>query len=417
MDKLIVEGPANLSGSVKISKAKNAYLPILCGVLLSDKPVHLRELPNLSDIRTIKKILSNLGVIIEEGDNVTTFDASGVNSQEVTYDIVKTMRASITVMGALLSRFGKAVVSLPGGCAIGTRPIDIHLANFEKMGAVIDVKGGYVYAEVKELRGARLPLRFPSVGATENLMMAAVFAKGKTVIENAAREPEVVDLANFLKAMGANITGEGSSKIEIEGVDQLKEVDYTAIGDRIEASTYMMAALATNSEITVEGFDPKHLDFVLTILGEMGAKYELLPNGIHILKSKLREAQVETAPYPRFPTDIQAQMMALMTQVEGQSILTENVFENRFMHVPELQRLGADISLQGKSAIIKGGRKLMGAPVMCTDLRASASLIIGALAAHGTSEILRVYHLDRGYEKLEEKLSGLGVSIRRHSSN
>jgi UDP-N-acetylglucosamine 1-carboxyvinyltransferase len=415
VDKLIIEGGKELSGSVKISKAKNAYLPILCGVLLSDKPITLRELPNLSDIRTIKKILQNLGVKIEETGQGTLFNAAEVTSHEVTYDLVKTMRASITVMGSLLSRFGKAVVSLPGGCAIGTRPIDIHLANFERMGAEIEVKGGYVYAHAKKLKGARLPLRFPSVGATENLMMAAVLAEGKTTIENAAREPEVIDLANFLIAMGAKIEGAGTSHIEIEGVKELKPVDYTAIGDRIEASTYIMAALATNSQVDVLGFDPSHLDFVIVTLEAMGAKFETLENGLRVHKSTLKEVKVETAPYPRFPTDVQAQMMALMTQIEGTSILTENVFENRFMHVPELKRLGADISLEGKAAIVKGKTPLTGAPVMCTDLRASASLVIGALAANGASEILRVYHLDRGYEKLEEKLSGLGASVRRES--
>lgn len=413
MDKLIIEGPCKLKGDVHISRAKNAYLPILAAVILSKKPIHLKNIPPLNDIQTMMKLLQKLGVEISVKDNITTFDAKNLSSFEATYDLVKTMRASIFVLGPLLVRCAEAKVSLPGGCAIGTRPIDIHLTNLEKMGAQITIQSGYVHAKASPLKGARLPLSFPSVGATENLMMAASLAQGTTTIENAALEPEIDDLAHFLNKMGAKITGIGTSTLVIEGVKEFHEVEYEAIGDRIEAATYIMGALMTGSDIRVLDFKPLHLDFVIEKLKDMGATIETLDNGVHIKPSKLKAANFDTAPFPGFPTDAQAQMMALLTQVEGVSLVTENIFENRFMHVPELNRLGADIWLKGKTAQIKGGTKLTAAPVMCTDLRASAALVLAALVATGETHIQRVYHLDRGYEKLEEKFRKLGAKIQR----
>lgn len=414
MDKLIVKGPNTLSGSVSISRAKNAYLPILAAVLLSDKPIHLKNIPELQDIKTMIKLLTMLGVDVSKNGNITTFNAKNLKSHEATYELVKTMRASIFVLGPLLARLHKAKVSLPGGCAIGTRPIDIHLVNLEKMGAKIELNSGYVEALCDSLKPVHLTLSFPSVGATENLMMAAVFTKGETIIENAALEPEIDDLAHFLNSMGAKVSGIGTSKIHVVGVESLNETTYEAIGDRIEASTYLMAALACNSEVTITDIKPVHLDFVIEVLRKMGATIETTENSIKVLKHQgLKGCTVDTAPFPGFPTDAQAQLIALCTLVNGPSIITEHIFENRFMHVPELVRLGADITLKGKSAIINGGKKLTSAPVMCTDLRASAALVIAALAAHGDTEVQRVYHLDRGYEKLEDKLRALGAKIER----
>ncbi len=413
MDKLIISGPCTLSGTVRISRAKNAYLPILAAVLLSDKPIHLKNIPDLQDIKTMIKLLSNLGVQVSKNGDTTTFDASTLNSHEATYDLVKTMRASIFVLGPLLARLGKAKVSLPGGCAIGTRPIDLHLTNLEKLGCIINLNAGYVEAYVTKMQPGALRLDFPSVGATENLMMAAVFTDGVTIIENAALEPEIDDLAHFLNAMGAKISGIGTQKIEVTGVKQFHEVTFEAIGDRIEAATYMMAALATGSNITIEGANPKHLQYAIDVLKKMGARIETNDSAITVYKSELKGCQVDTAPFPGFPTDAQAQLIALCTQVKGISVVTENIFENRFMHVPELIRLGADITLKGKMAVIEGGEPLTAAPIMCTDLRASAALIIAALATNGDTELQRVYHLDRGYEKLEEKFSQLGAKIKR----
>jgi UDP-N-acetylglucosamine 1-carboxyvinyltransferase len=413
MDKLHIEGPCQLSGNVKISRSKNAYLPILVAALLSSKPVHLKNLPDLRDIKTILKLLEKLGVKISRNGNITTLDSSNITSYEALYDMVKTMRASILVLGPLLARFKTAKVSLPGGCAIGTRPIDIHLTNFEKLGAKITLQGGYVEAQTEGLKGATLVLKFPSVGATENLMMAAVFTEGVTIIENAALEPEIVDLGNFLIKMGAKISGHGSSNITIEGVKELNEAEYEAIGDRIEAATYIMAGLITNSSIKVEGFDPRHLDAVLNVLSDMGAKLEIGKDFVIVKPSELKGAKVETSPFPGFPTDAQAQLMALALKAQGSTIITEKIFENRFMHAPELQRLGANIFLKGNTAIIEGKSDLKGAPVMCTDLRASAALVLAALASEGTTEIDRIYHLDRGYEKMEEKLLQIGAKIKR----
>lgn len=412
MQKLIVQGPAKLNGEVKISRAKNAYLPILAAVLLTDKRVRLKNLPALRDINTMMELLSNLGVKITKEGEYTAFDASQLQSHEATYELVKTMRASIFVLGPLLSRLKKAKVSLPGGCAIGTRPIDIHLTNLEKMGAKITLNAGYVEADAPNLKGVKLPLNFPSVGATENLMMAAVFAEGTTIIENAALEPEIDDLANFLNSMGAKVSGIGTNKLKIEGVSELFETDYEAIGDRIEAATYIIAGLATNSSVKVSNFNPAHLEYVLDKLIEMGAKLEIGKDFVQTSPSTLKGTKIETAPFPGFPTDAQAQMVALCVLVDGTSIISENIFENRFMHVPELIRLGANIDQQGSSLFIHGNSKLVAAPVMCTDLRASAALVIAALASEGETKIDRIYHLERGYENLSEKFSKLGANIK-----
>ena len=414
MDKLLIKGPAKLEGEVTISNAKNAYLPILAGVLLTDKPVHLRRIPNLRDIRTMNRLLENLGVKVDKQGEMTSYDSSNITSYEATYDLVKTMRASICVLGPLLARFQTAKVSLPGGCAIGTRPIDLHLENLKKLGAEITIESGYVEAKSNgRLKGTHLVLGFPSVGATENLMMAAALAEGETVIENAALEPEVSDLANFLNSMGAKISGIGTKKLVIEGVESLGGTEYEAIGDRIEAATYIIGGLMTRSKVTVKNFVPTHLEFVLEKLQEMGAQMDIHEDGVTVHPSDLDGSHVDTAPFPGFPTDVQAQMLALFTQVKGTSLITEHIFENRFMHVPELCRLGADITLRGKNAIINGGKKLKSAPIMCTDLRASAALVLAALCAEGETEVRRVYHLDRGYENLDEKLKNLGVEIQR----
>ncbi len=417
MDKLIINGPAKLSGEIHISRAKNAYLPILAGCLLSKERIRLKNIPELRDIKTMLSLLEKLGTQITQEGEWTELYTPTLASFSATYDLVKTMRASIFVLGPLLAREGKAEVSLPGGCAIGTRPIDLHLDNLKKMGAKIDLKGGYVRAEASSLKACTLPLAFPSVGATENLMMASVFTSGTTIIENAAMEPEIEDLGNFLNSMGAKVKGHGSSRIEIEGVEHLSATEYEAIGDRIEAGTYLMAALATGSEITLTGINFKYIDFVIEKLREMGANIETSDNSITVKQSTLSGTKVETAPYPGFPTDLQAQMMALMTTAKDSSIIVENIFENRFMHVPELIRMNALIDLEGRSAFIKPSPGLSAAPVMCTDLRASAALIIAALAAEGETEIQRVYHLDRGYEKLDQKFLKLGASIKRVNSN
>jgi len=414
MDKLIIEGPCELTGVVNISPAKNAYLPILAAIILTDKPVRLLNIPDLLDIKTMLKLLSNLGVEIKKEGNATIFNAKNLTSHEATYDLVKTMRASIFVLGPLLARLKKAKVSLPGGCAIGTRPIDIHLENLEKMGVQINLQHGYVEASTEKLKPASMTLSFPSVGATENLMMASVFTIGETVIENAAREPEIDDLAHFLNAMGAKISGMGTSRIVIQGVEELQATTYQAIGDRIEAATYVMAALATNSELKIKNINPTHLDFVLQTVEKMGAKIECSDQCITVKKhSGLKAVRIDTAPYPGYPTDAQAQLMALCAFVEGTSSITENIFENRFMHVPELMRMGVDVTLKGHTALVHGGKKCTGAPVMCTDLRASAALVIAALGAQGRSDISRIYHLDRGYENLVEKLKNCGAKIRR----
>lgn len=418
MDKLLVNGPVKLSGSVHISSAKNATLPILVAALVCPYPVKFVGIPDLMDVGTILKLLQSMGVKLEKNGDEYTLDATTLENQHADYSLVKTMRASVLVLGPLLARFGVASVSLPGGCAIGARPVDIHLMGLEKMGAVIQIENGYIKAHAEKLKGAVIKLPFPSVGATENLMMAAVLAEGETVIENAAMEPEIDDLAHFLMAQGVKIEGEGTSRITIHGMDikKLKPQNkpYRVIGDRIEAATFIIAGIMTKGEIKVEGFNPKHLTNVLETLEKMGAKFEVGEDFVKVLKSDyLKGCVVETAPYPGFPTDVQAQMMALMSVAEGNSIMTETIFENRFMHVPEMARMGTQITLKGNSAVIEGVSSLNAAPVMCTDLRASAALILCALISNGQTEIQRVYHLDRGYERIGEKLSKLGAPIER----
>ncbi|MCB9061248.1 MAG: UDP-N-acetylglucosamine 1-carboxyvinyltransferase [Halobacteriovoraceae bacterium] len=413
MDKIIIKGGKKLTGHVRVSCAKNAYLPLMAAVLLSDKKICFKNLPELADIRTMNKLLEKLGVHTNSDENKTCYDCTKISKYEATYDLVKTMRASILVLGPLLARFKQAKVSLPGGCAIGTRPIDIHLSNLEKMGAEITIEGGYVSAKTDGLIGADLTLSFPSVGATENIMMAAVYANGPTTIRNAAREPEIRDLGDFLNLLGAKVEGAGSSIVTITPATSINEVVYEAIPDRIEACTYIIAGLITNSEITVENVIPHDIDAVCSTLKEMGANLEIGQRSIKVLPSLLKGVSVDTEPHPGFPTDVQAQIMALCTQAQGTSIISEKIFENRFMHVPELHRMNAKIILKGHTAIVEGKGSLSGAPVMCTDLRASAALVLAALAAEGETEIRRVYHLDRGYEKLDQKLQGLGADIVR----
>lgn len=418
MDKLLVTGPVTLNGSVQVSSAKNATLPILVATLLCPYPVKFTGIPELMDVSTILKILQSMGLKVSKNGDELIADATKMDNQHADYALVKTMRASVLVLGPLLARYGVASVSLPGGCAIGARPVDIHLMGMEKLGAEIEIENGYIKAKCKKLIGATITLPFPSVGATENLMMAAVLAEGKTVIENAAMEPEIDDLADFLCAQGVKIEGAGTSRIIIHGME-IKDLrapsqNYKVIGDRIEAATFIIAALMSGGDVKVEGFNPKHLSFVLETLTKMGAKLEIGADYVHVKKSgRLKGTTIETAPYPGFPTDVQAQMMALMSTVDGNSIVTETIFENRFMHVPEMGRMGADVTLKGNSALIEGVEKLSAAPVMCTDLRASAALILCALVANGKSEIQRVYHLDRGYEKIDEKLTKLGANIER----
>ncbi|HXH74293.1 MAG TPA: UDP-N-acetylglucosamine 1-carboxyvinyltransferase [Bacteriovoracaceae bacterium] len=418
MDKLIINGPCTLKGTVNISSAKNASLPILVATLLCPYPVKFDTIPDLMDVGTILKILQSLGLKVSESGDITTLDATTLNNQHADYSLVKTMRASVLVLGPLLARYGVASVSLPGGCAIGARPVDIHLMGMEKLGAKIEIENGYIKAHAKKLIGATITLPFPSVGATENLMMAAVLAEGKTIIENAAMEPEIDDLADFLIAQGVKIEGSGTSRITIHGVDikalKPNAKPYRVIGDRIEAATFIIAGIMTRGEVKVQGFNPKHLTFVLETLTKMGAKLEIGADFVQVRPSgRLKGVAIETAPYPGFPTDVQAQMMALMSIVEGNSIVSETIFENRFMHVPEMSRMGTNVTLKGNSALVEGVDSLSGAPVMCTDLRASAALVLCSLVAKGESEVQRVYHLDRGYEKIDEKLTVLGAKIKR----
>jgi UDP-N-acetylglucosamine 1-carboxyvinyltransferase len=421
MDKLIINGPNKLAGSVNISSAKNATLPILAATILYPQEIIFDELPELSDINFFVQILESLGAKTSGELSEKKISCADLKCTTADYDLVRKMRASILVLGPLLSRFGEAKVSLPGGCAIGSRPVDIHLTGLELMGAEIKIEKGYVNATSSGLKGVHIPLAFPSVGATENLMMAAVWADGVTTIDNAAREPEIVDLANFLIQFGTKVEGAGTSQIKIHGrslksYQANEDNHYKIIGDRIEAATYVIAGIMTQSEIDVTGFNPEHIKAVTDVLTQMGAKLEIYDDGIKTHKSdELIGANIDTAPYPGFPTDVQAQLMSLMGIAKGNSIVSEHIFENRFMHVPELVRLGNNIKLDGHSAIISGVNKsdLSCAPVMCTDLRASAALILTALVAQGETHISRIYHLDRGYAKLADKLKKIGAKIQR----
>jgi len=414
LDKLIIEGGKRLKGDVQISGAKNAALPIMAASILATGKSTIHMIPYLRDITTFSELLRYLGVDVEFKTGKAVIDTTKTRVLEAPYDLVRTMRASILVLGPLLAKFGRVRVSLPGGCAIGARPINLHLSGLAKMGADIALDSGYVVAKTKRLKGSSVYFDIPTVTGTENLMMAATLAQGTTVLENAAREPEIADLANALIAMGARIQGAGSSVIEIEGVKDLAPMEYTVIPDRIEAATFMAIAGITGGDITLRGCMQQHLDASVLKLKEAGMLFEVVPEGIRVIGSSRPEAvDITTMPYPGFPTDMQAQFMALMCLAEGTSVIKETIFENRFMHIAELLRMGADITVEGGTATVKGVQKLRGAPLMATDLRASASLIMAALAAKGKSIIHRVYHLDRGYEKMEKKLRGLGAQIKR----
>jgi len=417
MDKLIIEGGIPLHGSIQVSGAKNAALPILMACLLVDGQVNLGNVPRLADIRTSLKLLNILGCETEFDDNKVTSLCTGLKA-EAPYDLVKTMRASVLCLGPLLARLGEAKVALPGGCAIGARPVDLHLRGFECMGAEFEITEGYIKGECKSgLKGARMTLDFPTVGGTENILMAAALAEGETIIENAAREPEVVDLANFLNACGAKISGQGTSVLRVEGVSSLSGCDYRVMPDRIEAGTYMAAAAITGGELKILDCPFQDLDAVSYKLREMGVWIQEKDDYVLVRRENgsLVNVDVTTLPHPGYPTDMQAQLMALMCLGEGTGTIEEKIFENRFMHVLELVRLGADIRLKGRTAMVHGVKGLKGAPVMASDLRASASLVLAGLAATGTTTVERIYHLDRGYENIEAKLSGVGARIRRVS--
>jgi UDP-N-acetylglucosamine 1-carboxyvinyltransferase len=421
MDKLIINGGVALDGEIRISGAKNAALPILMGALLSDSPVRVGNVPHLHDITTTLELLGRMGVslTVDERSGVE-IDPSTLTDTEAAYDLVKTMRASILVLGPLLAKFGKADVSLPGGCAIGSRPVDLHLRGLEQMGAEIKVENGYIRATAKNgLTGAHLFMDQVTVTGTENLMMAATLAKGTTVIENAAREPEVVDLAKYLNAMGAKISGIGTATLQIEGVTSLNGTRYDILPDRIETGTYLVAAAMTRGRVKLKNADANQLEAVLLKLEEAGADIEIGENWISLDMHGKRPTAVNirTAPYPAFPTDMQAQFTALNSIAEGQATIVETVFENRFMHVQEMQRMGANLQIEGNTVVCIGRESLTGAPVMATDLRASASLVLAALVAEGETVVDRIYHIDRGYECIEEKLQQLGANIRRIPSN
>jgi UDP-N-acetylglucosamine 1-carboxyvinyltransferase len=419
VDKIVVRGGRRLQGDVVVSGSKNAALPVLLSSLLTEELCEYQNIPDLMDIHTTLKLLSGLGVRVQrqnDGNGLTNIclEAGSGIELEAPYDLVKTMRASFLVLGPLLARFGEARVSTPGGCAIGTRPVNLHLKGLMQMGADVDLVHGYVEAKARRLKGAKIYLDLPSVGATENLMMAATLAEGTTVIENAAKEPEIEDLAAVLKKMGANVEGAGSDIIRIDGAARLHGVRHHVIPDRIEAGTFMVAAALTGGDVAVRGALANHLDAFLLKLKEADVGLSVEEGRIKVRgDGKLKSVDITTLPYPGFPTDLQAQVMVLMAVAEGASVITETIFENRFMHAQELNRMGADIRLEGNRAVVRGVKKLSGAPAMATDLRASVSLILAGLVAEGQTEISRVYHLDRGYEHIERKLSGLGADIQR----
>jgi UDP-N-acetylglucosamine 1-carboxyvinyltransferase len=421
MDKMTIQGGVPLRGDIRIGGAKNSALILTCASILSDAPLVLENVPRLADIRTATTLLESLGVRArfdepegEEGPRRLTLDGGGLNNTTADYDIVRKMRASVLVLGPLLARHGKARVSLPGGCAIGTRPVDLHLKGLAQLGAEIDLDGGYIVAEAPNgLTGGEVTFPFVSVGATENLMMAAALAKGTTKLINAAREPEIVDLAECLIAMGARITGAGHDTIEIEGVPALGGATHAVMPDRIETGTFAMAVAATRGDATLVGARPETLGAAISAMEAAGVIIDTVPEGMRVRCGALVGTDVMTEPYPGFPTDLQAQMMALMTTAQGASMVTETIFENRFMHVPELTRMGANINLHGRSAMVRGVPRLTGAPVMATDLRASVALVIAGLAAEGETVVNRLYHLDRGYERLERKLAACGARLER----
>jgi UDP-N-acetylglucosamine 1-carboxyvinyltransferase len=421
MDKLVITGGARLSGEVAISGAKNAALPILCASLLSAEPLTLANVPGLNDIGTMLKLLAQMGVKVERDGDKVTLDAAGLNNPLAPYELVKTMRASILVLGPLLARCGEAKVSLPGGCAIGARPVDQHIKGLLAMGAEVAVEHGYITARAGRLKGARLFTDMVTVTGTENLMMAACLADGETVIENAAREPEVVDLAQCLVSMGAQISGAGTDVIRIRGVERLHGATHRIMPDRIETGTFLCAAAATGGDIRLTGTSTGYLDAVVDKLMDAGCEIVGEKTPSHesirlIAPARLKAVSIRTAPYPAFPTDMQAQFMAINAVADGTAIIRETIFENRFMHAVELQRLGADIKIDGNTAVMKGVERLQGATVMATDLRASASLVIAGLVAEGETHIERIYHLDRGYDRIEQKLTTLGALIKREKA-
>ncbi|OIP14565.1 MAG: UDP-N-acetylglucosamine 1-carboxyvinyltransferase [Betaproteobacteria bacterium CG2_30_59_46] len=415
MDKLVIQGGIPLSGEIRISGAKNAALPILCAALLTEEPLRIGNVPYLRDVTTMLELLNQMGAEISVNDRMgVEIVARKLHNPAAPYELVKTMRAAILVLGPLLARCGQARVSLPGGCAIGSRPVDLHIKGLQAMGAEIEIEHGYILARAARLKGARIFMDTVTVTGTENLMMAATLAEGATVLENAAREPEVVDLANCLIAMGAKIEGVGSDVITIHGVDRLHGADYRVMPDRIEAGTFLVAVAATGGKVLLKDVRPDILDAVLEKLREAGARIECGADTISLeMAGPLKSVNVRTAPYPAFPTDMQAQFMALNAVANGAATVTETIFENRFMHVQELQRLGANIEIEGNTAVVRGVATLSGATVMATDLRASASLVVAGLVAQGETSVERIYHIDRGYECIEEKLSQLGARIKR----
>ncbi|MDR2364682.1 MAG: UDP-N-acetylglucosamine 1-carboxyvinyltransferase [Zoogloeaceae bacterium] len=415
MDKLVIEGGVSLSGEIVISGAKNAALPILCAALLTGETMTFSNLPRLKDVTTLLDLLAQMGVrVAPEGERRVSLNADGLNNPSALYDLVRTMRASILVLGPLLARCGEARVSLPGGCAIGARPVDQHIKGLQAMGAEIRVEQGYIHAKAKRLRGARVCTDMVTVTGTENLIMAASLAEGETIIENAAREPEVADLANCLARMGARISGAGTDVIRVQGVERLSGAEYAIMPDRIETGTYLCAAAATGGKVRLSNTSAAYLDAIIDKLMDAGCEFDLARDAITLqAPARLKSVSLRTAPYPAFPTDMQAQFMAINCVADGVATIRETIFENRFMHVAELQRLGADIQIEGNNAIVRGVAGLQGANVMATDLRASASLVVAALAARGETRIDRIYHLDRGYENMAEKLSALGAKARR----
>ncbi|HET6604968.1 MAG TPA: UDP-N-acetylglucosamine 1-carboxyvinyltransferase [Xanthomonadaceae bacterium] len=416
MARIVITGNGPLTGEVRISGAKNAVLPILCACLLADEPVEIGNVPHLQDVTTTMALLGEMGVayVVDERMRIHV-DARGVDRHVAPYEMVKTMRASILVLGPLLARHGRAEVSLPGGCAIGSRPVDQHVRGLRRLGARVEVEGGYIRAQADRLRGARIVMDVVTVTGTENLMMAATLAQGTTVLENAAQEPEIVDLARCLNAMGAQIQGAGTTTIHIQGVERLRGCSYNVLPDRIETGTFLVAGAITGGRVRTRDADPGTLEAVLLKLEQAGAQVSTGPDWIELDMRGRRPSAVDvtTAPYPAFPTDMQAQFVALNCIAQGVGVVTETVFENRFMHVEELRRLGADIRVEGNTAIVTGVPRLSGAPLMATDLRASASLVLAGLAAEGETTVDRVYHIDRGYERIEEKLGALGAKIRR----
>ena len=414
MKTIVIQGGKRLTGEVAISGAKNAALPIVAAGLLCGGGHRISNVPRLADVTTLGRILQNMGVAFERQDHDILLDSSLITNPEAPYDLVRTMRASVLVLGPLVARMGQARVSLPGGCAIGARPINLHLMGLAKLGAAVEIEHGYVLAKARRLRGAHVYFDTVTVTGTENVMMAAVLAQGETLIENAAREPEVLDLANALAQMGAKIEGAGTDVIRIQGVESLRPMSYHVMPDRIEAGTFVIAAAITGGTVTIKNCFPGNLDAVLSKVAEAGAEIKIADGTIRVTGQRsIKPVNIKTLEYPGYPTDMQAQFMSLMTLAEGTSVINETIFENRFTHVAELRRMGANIHIEGRSAIVKGVPKLSAAPVMATDLRASASLILAGLAAEGQTVVSRIYHLDRGYEHIEEKLSALGADIKR----